>query len=621
MTLTAGFCPIDSGCGSAAPELSRRAREKRAQSIPKAQNAHGGKSNIIRSSMIKKVCLISCIAAASALAQVQGYVPVTQQMLDNPSPNDWLMYSRTYDAQRYSPLKEINKQNVSKLRMVWTRGMGAGQTETIPLVDHGVMYIIAPGAAVQALDATNGDLLWEYKRKVAANVAGQARPKALAMYQDLILYTAPDAVVGLDARTGEIRWEQKTGSRGNTTGGIVVDGKMISGGACAGKREGCFILANDALTGKELWRFYTTPGKGEPGDESWNGADIDKRLASTWGLPGTYDPVRKMLYWGIANPMPDQRALRHNGNADGTSRVAPADLYSNSTVAIDPETGKLSWYYQHLPGDDWDSDYTHERTLLHLKLNPDPKYVKWINPAIKPGEERDVAVMIGEAGNIFTLDRTNGQFLWAEPFPFDTPNSVLAGIDVKTGQTKINYDLVFKQPGERHVICYWNTRSYWPTAYSPTTTSLYTSYIDNCRDLTTPGPAGGRGEWHVVPRPGSDPNALTGLAKINLSTGEITRFDVGRVPGNGAMLATAGDLIFHGDMNRRFRAFDAATGKKLWESVLGGNVSVSTITYAVNGKQYVAVMTGNNPKVPELMGEFPEIKIQADTNAIYVFAL
>jgi alcohol dehydrogenase (cytochrome c) len=117
------------------------------------------------------------------------------------------------------------------------------------------------------------------------------------------------------------------------------------------------------LTGKEAWRFYTTPAPGEPGDESWGGAALDKRMASTWGLPGTYDPVRKLVYWGVANPMPDQRSARHDGNPDAVSRSAPADLYSNSTVALDPATGKLSWYYQHLPADDWDSDYTHEREL------------------------------------------------------------------------------------------------------------------------------------------------------------------------------------------------------------------------------------------------------------------
>ncbi|MBV9769634.1 MAG: PQQ-binding-like beta-propeller repeat protein [Bryobacterales bacterium] len=554
-------------------------------------------------------------------AQVQNFKPVTAQMLVNPSPNDWLMYSRTYDAQRFSPLKQINSDNVNQLRMAWSRGLGPGQTETIPLVYNGVMYVVEPGAMVEALDATTGDLLWQYKRKVPAGMAAVARTKNLAIFQDLVFYTAPDSyVVGLDARTGEQRWESKTDGRGHTSGPIVVDGKVISGGACAGKRENCYIAAHDALTGKELWRFYTTPAPGEPGDETWGGASLDKRQASTWGLPGTYDPVRKLVYWGIANPMPDQRMSRHNGNPDAVSRTTPSDLYSNSTVALNPDNGKLAWYYQYLPADDWDSDYTHERTLFRTAFNPDPKYVKWINPNVKRGEEHDVAVTVGEAGGVFELDRGTGQFLWATPFPFDDPNFVISDIDVNTGKTTINWNLVFKKPGERHVVCYWNTRSYWPTAYDPETNSLYVSYIDNCRDLTLDGPAG-RGSWTVVPRPGSDPNALTGLAKINMSTGEMLRFDVGRAPGNGAMLATAGGVIFHGDMSRRFRAFDAGTGKKLWETIVGGNISVSTITYEAKGKQYVCILTGDNLKVPELSKEVPELRATSGNNAIYTFAL
>jgi alcohol dehydrogenase (cytochrome c) len=195
---------------------------------------------------------------------------------------------------------------------------------------------------------------------------------------------------------------------------------------------------------------------------------------------------------------------------------------------------------------------------------------------------------------------------------------LLEDIDVKTGRTKINYDLVMKTKGAPRIVCYWNTRSYWPTAYSPDTNSLYTSYIDNCREMTGQT---GRGAWRVIPRPGSDPKALTGIAKIDLATGEVLRFDTGRAPGNGALLATAGQLVFHGDMSRRFRAFDAATGERLWETVLGGNVSVSTIAYAVNGRQYVAVMTGDNLKVPELLGVVPELKLPAGHNEIYVFAL
>jgi len=571
---------------------------------------------------ISALVLLVLAAMTPSVAQVQSYKPVTQDMLLNPPPNDWLMYSRTYDAWRFSPLKQINTKTVSQLRMAWVRGLGPGTTETIPLVHDGVMYVIVPGGFVDALDATNGDLIWEYKRDYKNPQTGSVeRSKALAIYDDMVYFTAPDGyVVALDARAGKVRWETYKTNTQNTSGPLVVDGKVISGGTCGRGSDSCFIEADDAKTGEKVWRFFTVAHPDDPGYASWGGGDNSQSMTSTWGLPGSFDPVRNVIYWGVANPMPDQRAARHGGDPDGTSRSSPSDLYSDCTLAIDPATGKLIWYYQHLPGDDWDSDHTHERTLVTLPFNPDPKAVKWINPGVPRGSKHDIAAMVAEAGTVFVLDRSNGQFLWAMPFPYDDPNLVLSDVDVKTGKTTLNWDLVFKKPGDHHVMCYWNTRSYWPTAYDPETTSLYVPYIDNCRDLTTAGPAG-RGGWKVIPRPGSDPNALTGMAKINLSTGETMHFDVGRAPSNGAALATAGGLIFHGDMSRRFKAFDAATGKKLWESILGGNISVSTITYAVNGKQYVCVMTGDNPKVPELSAEVPEMHTPTGQNAVYVFAL
>lgn len=569
------------------------------------------------------VVLAAGIAVVATAQVVKNFVPVTDEMLLHPSADDWLMYSRTYDAQRYSPLKQINRSNAGQLRMAWTRGFGPGTSETIPIVHNGVMYIVEPGAIVAALDATNGDLIWEYKRKVPSAAASTARTKALAIYQDVILYTAPDGyVVGLDARTGEQRWQTSTGEAQNTSGPIVVDGKVISGRACGKTRDTCFIAAQDALTGKDIWKFYTVPAPGEPGSESWGKDFKDTNRASTWGLPGTYDPVRNTLFWGIANPMPDTRLERHGGDPDGTSRTAPADLYSNSTVAIDPATGKLKWYYQHLPADDWDMDYTHERTLVREKFNPDPKYVKWFNPDIPRGEEHDVAVMVGEGGGVFEIDRGTGQFLWATPFPYDDPLFLISKIDGKTGKVTINYDLVNKKPGEEHVICSYNTRSFWPTAYDPDTNSLYVPYIDNCLDMTSAGTQPGQREMRKpVPRPGSDPNALTAIGKINLETGEIQRINVGRAPSDGAALVTAGGLLFQGDLNRRFRAFDAATGQKLWEAILGGSISVSTITYAVNGKQYVAVMTGNGLLDGVLLAETPELKPPRGVNGIYAFAL
>jgi PQQ-dependent dehydrogenase (methanol/ethanol family) len=574
-------------------------------------------------SMIR-VLLLGMLAALSQAQVVKDFVPVTQDMLLNPSPDDWLMYSRTYDAQRFSPLKQVNRSNVAQLRMAWTRGLGPGTSETIPIVHNGIMYLVEPGAIVEALDATNGDLIWEYKRKVPSATASTARTKSLAIYQDVILYTAPDGfVVGLDARTGEQRWQTSTGEAQNTSGPIVVEGKVISGRGCGKTRDTCFIAAQDALTGKDVWKFYNVPARGEPGSETWGGEFKDTNLASTWGLPGTYDPVRKTLYWGIANPMPNTRLQRHGGDPDGTSRTSPSDLYSNSTVALDPETGKLKWYYQHLPADDWDMDYTHERTLVREKFNPDPKYVKWFNPDIPRGEEHDVAVMVGEGGGVFEIDRGTGQFLWATPFPYDDPRFLISNIDGKTGKVTINFDLVNKKPGEEHIICSYNTRSFWPTAFDPETNSLYVPYIDNCLDMTSAGvdPKQQREARKPVPRPGSDPNALTAIGKINLSTGEIQRFNVGRSPSDGAALVTAGGLLFQGDLNRRFRAYDAATGQRLWESILGGSISVSTITYAVNGKQYVAVMTGNGLLDGVLLAETPELKPPRGINGIYAFAL
>src|SRR5262245_8199012 len=255
--------------------------------------------------MIQKFLLIMLMVPPLLLAQVKNFVPVTDQILLNPSPDDWLMFSRTYDAQRFSPLNQVNKQNVSQLALAWSRGLGQGITETIPTVYKGVMYLIVPGGNVQALDATTGDLIWEYRRPAqpptaagrggggaggggAAQPIGgeypQARSKTLAIYDDMIFYTAPDSyVVAIDARTGQLRWETKVDTRGHTSGPIIVEGKVISGGTCNGGRVNCYISAHDAKSGKELWKFYTTQAPGEPpGPDTWAGAPVERRTASTW---------------------------------------------------------------------------------------------------------------------------------------------------------------------------------------------------------------------------------------------------------------------------------------------------------------------------------------------------
>jgi alcohol dehydrogenase (cytochrome c) len=526
------------------------------------------------------------------------------------------MFSRTYDAQRFSPLDQITTKNVSQLREVFKTEMPAGVQESIPIVYRGVMYLLLPGNTLQALDATTGKGLWEYKR-----ASGATRAKALAIYEDMIFNTTPDGfITAIDARTGQLRWETKSSGR-LTAGAIVVEGKVLTGRACAPRREDCYIAAHDAKTGKEVWRFYTAAASNEPGGETWGGAPDATRAASTWALPGGYDPVRRLIYWGVANPTPNTRADRHGGNTNAIPTESPADLYSNSTIALDPDTGKLRWYYQHLPGDDWDEDYPNERTLLRTAFNPDPKFVKWINPDVKRGEQRDVAVMVGEGGGIFVIDRGNGQFLWGTPFPFDTPDFLIGNIDGRTGRVSLNKDKLFKGPSDRRVICYWNTRSYWPTAYHPGVNSLFVPYIENCLDMTTAGPGNEPRERRVgIPRPGSDPNTWAGLMKINMATGEMKPIHTGRAPSNGAVLTTSGNLVFWGDLDQKFRAFDAESGKMLWEQTLGGPVQNSTITYSVNGKQYIAVLTGSGALSGGLMDQ-AGIKPNRAYNSLYVFAL
>jgi alcohol dehydrogenase (cytochrome c) len=550
------------------------------------------------------------LATSAALAQPSGgatkleavaAAPVTDAMLRNPDPGDWLMYSRTYDAQRYSPLDEIDRDNVASLALAWSKPLTAGPLEIVPLVYRGVMYLTTPGSRdggsrVVALDAATGDILWEY---VPPNNAS-SRIKALAIYGNSIYYTAPapagepNPVIALDAATGAVRWQTPVTVETHTAGAIVVEGKVLSGRACNTARSSCYIAAHDARTGKEAWRFYTSPGAGEPGDESWGGTPVDERRAAAWGLPGTYDPARRLVYWGIANPMPNTRADRHGGNVDAIPRHAPADLYSNSTVALNPDTGELVWHYQHLPGDDWDMDINEEKVLIRTVVDPDPRHVKWINPNVRKGVERDVAITVGEGGGVWVNDRATGEFLWAMPFPYDTEHFILEDIDVETGVARINSKALLEEPGQTKLVCYWNTRSFWPTAYSPTTNSLYVPYIDHCLSMTRASESGAERRTSGL-RPGADQAKLAGIAKIDMRTGEIRRIYEARLAGNGAMLATAGDLLFWGDIGQVLRAFDAETGKVLWQSEpLGATVQTSTITYTVDGKQYVAVVNAES---------------------------
>jgi alcohol dehydrogenase (cytochrome c) len=574
--------------------------------------------------------LFAVVAASGAgiVAQTKPFVPVTAETLANPDPADWLHISRTYDQQRFSPLKEINKGNVAQLRMAWSRGLPAGVQESTPVVYRGVMYVMAPGASIQALDASNGDLIWEYKRNYAPGVpAVAARSKSLGIYEDMIYFGAPDGfLLALDAHTGKLRWETKVDNGQITAGGLLVaDGKVISNRTCdQGKREFCFIAAHDARTGKEVWKFYVTAAPGEPGGDTWGEVPAAQRAAGPWGLPGSYDPVRRVVYWGVANPNPYTRFKRY-GKYDTAAPTSPTELYSNSTVALDVATGKLVWHFQELPGDDWDADHNQERVLVRTRVAPDSRFVKWINPTSKAGAEQDVVVTVAEGGGMFAVARDTGQFLWARPFPFDDPNININVVDVKTGKTAVNPEKMFKKDGDTIVGCYHNTRGLWQIAYHPGKNALYVPFHDQCLSMEAVNSSTtGYGRRVGVLRPGADPKAYMGMARIDVATGEMRVIYSQPQGTNGSALTTAGDLVFFGDLNRRLRALDADSGKVLWETVVGGMIMNSTISYAVNGKQYVMVYTGGGQSATSgplaVAGRAMPAAVTGH-NAIYVFAL
>lgn len=568
------------------------------------------------------IALLASLGLGPVFAQTGDFVAVTTEMLENPDADDWLSFSRTLDAQRYSPLDQIGRDNVTQLKLAWSRGMGPGTLESIPIVHDGVMYMLTPSVIVQAVDATSGDLIWEFQPEgVDFQSASRERSKTLAIYDDLILLSGPRSTMyAIDARNGELRWATQADERGHTSGPIIADGKVITGGTCTdGLRENCYISAHDARTGELVWKFYTAQAPDDPpGFDTWGGAPVETRRASTWGLSGSYDPQRRLVYWGIANPTPNTRLARHGGDPDAIKRSTPADLFSNSTVALDVDTGRLVWYYQHLPGDDWDLDYTNERIVLNTPFDPDPAKVKWINPRIPRGVARDIVVAVGEPGGLWTLDADTGEFLWATPFPHDDEKFHIRDINIETGEVFPNYDLGFEAPGERHVVCYHNTTSFWPSAYHPGTNSIYVPWVDACLDMTAGDPPARDARSSVVNSESLD--RFAGLAKIDMETGEIVHIYQGRAPGNGGVLATAGGLVFWGDLDRRFRAFDAETGAILWETILGGPIQMSTITYAVDGRQYIAVFTGEGLLTGSLI-QMAGIRPARNHNAVYVFTL
>jgi alcohol dehydrogenase (cytochrome c) len=563
-------------------------------------------------------------AMPSAQEPSTAFTPVTDAMLANPDPADWLMWRRTLDNWGYSPLDEIDRRNVAQLRMVWTRPLNAGDQEGTPLVYDGVLYFPNPFDVTQAFDAATGDLKWEYRRRVPED-AGQYFPapgnnRNIALYDNLILDNGADGYAyALDARTGQLVWETlildyRRGAK-NSSGPIVADGKVISGRSCEpeGGPEACVVTAFDAKTGRELWRTRTIPKPGEPGGDTWGDVPYEQRWhVGMWMVP-SYDAELRTIYVGTSVTAPAPKFMLGGNNEQY--------LYHNSTLALDVETGEIKWYFQHVV-DHWDLDHPFERLLVETETSPDPSAVKWINPRVRPGELRKVITGIpGKTGIVYTLDRETGQFLWARE---TVQQNVIADINVESGAATINPDKLFTAAGQEKLICPSTSggKNYPAGTYSPQTGLMYYPLQNTCMMATATEAVRDTNVTYALRNnvqltPGEQ-NVGT-LEAISVATGETVWKHEQRA-GMLSVISTGGGLLFGGDANGRFRAFDERNGEILWEVNLGAPVNGYPATFAVNRKQYVAVSTGGSGLAFGLGRLAPELK-PGSGNQLFVFAL
>ena len=535
-------------------------------------------------------------ATASRLAPLERLSPVTDAMLKAPPDGDWLMWRRTYRTLGFSPLRQITRANVKGLGAAWSWALPASQNEITPLVHDGVLFVQS-GDTVQALGAAKGDLLWQYVRALpaAGTDARGTRVKTMAIYQDRLYAAFVDGhVVALDVRTGKPVWDHavltdaEASNKGRADGvsfhldggPIVARGKLIFGVSLGTDTAegGCFILALDARDGREVWRFHTVAQPGEPGGDSWNGAPANERFGGGVWTAGSYDPALNLVYFGVGNTYDAAELLEPRGG-----KVGPNDaLYTDSTLALDADTGKLAWHFQHVRRDVWDLDWVFEQSLVDLNLG---------------GKPRHLVVTGGKIALFDALDRATGKYVFSRDMGLQ---NLVLGIDPVTGEKRLNPALA-PEPGKPKFMCPspLGARNWPSTAINPATGIFYVPMIEFCTDYSySPRGAAQTAAGGVdisfsgmLPRPDND-GKFSRLAAVDLKTGKTVWIRRQRAPVASAMLVTAGGVVFTGDRDRYFRALDEATGKVLWETRLNATPNSFPVTFSVDGQQYVAVTAG-----------------------------
>jgi alcohol dehydrogenase (cytochrome c) len=527
------------------------------------------------------VAAIIAMPMPAAAGEIKNYSAVNQQRLANPEPGNWMLYRRTYDGHGYSPLDKINSANVRELVPVWTLSTGVTEGhEAPPIVNNGVMFVATPEGQVIAADAATGDLIWRYKRKLPEDLV-QLHPtnRGVGLWEDRVyLATTDDHVVALEAKTGKVVWDQKVQDyrKGQylTLMPLVVDGKVIVGGSGGEYGVRGYVVAFDAKDGKELWRTFTIPGPNEPGHETWQGDDWKTGGGSAW-MTGNYDPQLNLIYWGVGNAAP------WPGDAH------PGDnLYTTSVIALDPASGKIKGHFQYHPNDSWDWDEVEAPMLIDLEIGG-----KSIKSLVHPGRN----------GYLWVLDRQQEDIKFVSGVPF-VKHNVFTGLETN-GKPII--DPAHKPTLAKKVpFCpsLWGGKDWPSAAYSPKTKLVYIPANENlCGEFEGEKKPLVEGQLWLGTDPDKldltvQPNAdhIGELQAWNPATGKkVWQFDFAKSQLFASVLATAGDLVFVGGTNdRMFRAFDAKTGKLLWQQKTNSGVVGAPVSYEVEGVQYIAVQSG-----------------------------
>ena len=544
------------------------------------------------------------LTVAGNTEEFVNFTPLTEEMLRNPDPADWPMHRRNFYGHSYSPLDEINTDNVKNLRLEWVWNMHEGDSEPAPLVYNGIIYLINPGNVIQALDGKTGELIWEHW----TGPANRQDMRNIAMYEDKIIQATTDArLVALDARSGEQLWEtmvaDNTKGFSNSSGPIVADGKIIQGLAGCARYipEDCYVSAYDADTGALLWQFETVAEVGEPGGDTWGDLDnIFRAGGETW-ITGSYDPDLNLTYWGTAQQKPWVPVSRH-------MTIFDVGLYTNSTIAVNTNTGELDWFFQHVPAEALDLDEVFERVLVNR------------------GDEK-LVFSLGKYGILWKNDRVSGDFKGYTETVFQ---NAFSHINPETGEVTYRQDIQNAQLNEWTSACPsstggkdWHSMTYHPPSGLMIAPLSQTCLENAAREVALVQGGGGlAASRKFFEMPGTDGN-LGKVGAYNIDTMEEIWSHQQRASLHTGTISTGGDLVFVGDLDRRFKALDINNGDVIWETRLGTSVQGHPVSFAIDGKQYIAVTTalgGTSPRVvPGVIAT--EITYPRWGNAIYVFSL